>query len=132
MHDQTARPQLIASSAAREERHAGVKRGRSSYVTIGFPAQRKHETKMVHFEPPRSARLVDTDGSQITTCEVTIVWETGARLRAKHPLPFRFILQFAWSPVVVSRFCRRVRCRGEDVWVEYERQCPRYSMEHDR
>jgi hypothetical protein len=132
MHDQTAQPQLIASSAAPEEQHASVKRERSRSVTIGFPAQRKHETKMVHFEPPRCARFVNTDGSQSTACEVTTVWETGAQLRVKHPPPLRFILQFAWFPTVVSRFCRRVRCRGEDVWVDYERQRPYYSMEDDR
>lgn len=131
MHGQTAQPHLIASSAAPEDQHASVKNERSRPVTIGFPVQRKHETKIVHFEPPRCARLVNTDGSQSTACEVSTVWEKGAQLRVKHPPPFRFILQFAWSPTVVSRFCRRVRCRGEDVWVEYE-QRPYYSMEHDR
>ena len=132
MHGQITQPQLTGSSAAPEEKHSSVKGDRSRSVTIGFPAQRKHETKMVHFESPLFARLVNLDGSEIAACEVTTVWETGAQLRMKCPPPLRFILQFAWSPTVVSRFCRRVRCRGEDVWVEYERQRPCYSLEYDR
>ncbi|MCS3928782.1 hypothetical protein M2175_003813 [Bradyrhizobium elkanii] len=132
MHDQTAQPQLTASTTAPEEKHSSVKGDRSRSVTLGFPAPRKHETKRVHFEPPLYARLVNLDGSEIAACEVTTVWETGAQLRIKCPPPFRFILQFAWSPTVVPRFCKRVRCQGEDVWVEYERQRPCYSLEYDR
>jgi hypothetical protein len=131
MHHQRAELQLTASSATLEEQHFSVKGERSRFVTIGFPAQRINETKKVHFEPPLRARFVTLDGTWSTACEVTTVWETGARLRVKHPPPFRFILLFAWSPNVVSRFCRRVRWRGENVWVDYVRQRPCYSMEYD-
>jgi hypothetical protein len=131
MHHQRAQLQLAASSAALEEHHFSVKGDRSRFVAIGFPAQRNNEKK-VHFEPPLRARFVTLDGSWSTACEVMAVWETGARLRVKHPPPVRFILLFAWSPTVVSRLCRRVRWRGENVWVDHVRQRPCYSMEHDR
>jgi hypothetical protein len=131
MHYQRAQQQLTASSAALEAQHLGVKGERSRFVTIGFPAQWNRETKKVSFEPPLRARFVTPDGSWSMACEVTMVWETGARLRVKHPPPVRFILLFAWSPTVVSRFCRRVRWRGENVWVDYVRQRPCYSMECD-
>ena len=124
MHHQPAQRQLHASSATQEER--------SISVTTGFRTQRKHGTRKIFFDPPLRARFVTLDGSCSAACEVTAVWETGARLRVKHPPPFRFILLFAWSPTVVSRFCRRVRCRGGDVWVDYVRQRPCYSMEYDR
>jgi hypothetical protein len=132
MHGQTAQPQRTGSGAGLEDKRSSAKTNRSRSVTIGFPAQREHETKKVHFDPPRCARLVNPDGSEIAECEVTAVWEGGAQLRLDCPPPFRFVLQFAWSPTVVSRFCKRVRCRGEDVWVEYERQRPCYSLEYDR
>src|SRR4051812_1057419 len=111
MYKQSAQRPLAASSPA------PVKGQRPRPVTMGFPAQRKPETKRVHFDPPLRARFVAPDESEYTSCEVTSVWETGARLRMKHPPPARFTLQFAWSPTVVSRFCRRVHCRGADVWV---------------
>jgi hypothetical protein len=130
MHHQPAHL-LTASSAALEERHFSVKRERSRSLAFSFPAQWKHETKRVHFDPPLRARLVTPDGSWGTACEVITLWERGARLRVKHRPPFQFILLFAWSPTVVSRFCRRVRWRGESVWVEYVRQRPCYSMEYD-
>jgi hypothetical protein len=132
MHHQRAQLQLTASSAAVEERRFSVKDERSGFVAIGFPAPRNSETKKVHFEPPLRARFVTLDGSWSTACEVTTVWETGARLRVKHPPPLQFILLFAWSPTVVSRFCRRVRWRGENVWVDYVRQRPCYFMEYDQ
>jgi hypothetical protein len=132
MHHQPAQRQPTACSVAHEEQHFSVKSERSRSVTIGFPAQRKQGTRRIHFDPPLRARFVTLDGSWSTECEVTAVWETGARLRVKHPPPFRFILLFAWSPTVVSRFCRRARCRGGDVWVDYVRQRPCYSMEYDR
>jgi hypothetical protein len=131
MHNQPTKLQLTASSAALEEQHFRVKGGRSRYVSIRFPARRIDETKKVHFEPPLPARFVTLDGSWSTACEVTAVWATGARLRVKHPPPVRFMLLFAWSPNVVSRSCRRVRWRGENVWVDYVRQRPCYSMEYD-
>ena len=132
MHHQLAQLQLTASPTALEEQHFSVKGERSRFVTIGFPAQRINETKKVHFDPPLHARFVTLDGTWSTPCEVTMVWETGARLRVKHPPPVRFILLFAWSPTVVSRLCRRVRWRGENVWVDYVRQRHCYSMEYDR
>jgi hypothetical protein len=132
MHHHPSKLQLTASSAALEHQHFSVKGERSRYVTIGLPARRINETKKVHFEPPLPARFVTLDGSCSTACEVTTVWETGARLRVKHPPPVGFMLLFAWSPNVVSRFCRRVRRRGEHVWVDYVRQRPCYFMEHDR
>jgi hypothetical protein len=131
MHHQRVELQLTASSAALEGQHFSVKGERTRSIAFGFPVQRNHETKKVHFEPPLRARFVTLDGTWSAACEVTTVWETGARLRVKHPPPFRFILLFAWSPNVVSRFCRRVRWRGENVWVDYVRQRPCYSMEYD-
>jgi hypothetical protein len=131
MHHQPTKLQPTASSVALEEQHFSVKGERSRIVTIGFPAQRNSETKKVHFEPPLRARFVTLDGTWSTACEVTAVWETGARLRVKHPPPVRFILLFAWSPRVVSRLCTRVRWRGENVWVDYVRQRPCYFMEYD-
>jgi hypothetical protein len=124
MHHQPANWQPAASCAAREEQYFSVKGELSRSVTIGFPAQRKHETKKVHFETPLRARFVSLDGSLSTECEVTTIWDAGARLRVKYPPPFRFILQFTWSPTVVSRFCKRVRWRGEDVWVETYSSAP--------
>src|SRR4051794_7483666 len=118
MHHQPTEWHPTAACAAHGRQHFSVKGELSRSVTIGFPAQRKHETKKVHFETPLSARFATLDGSQSTECEVTTIWETGARLRAKHPPPYRFVLVFTSSPTVVSRFCRRVWCRGEDVWVD--------------
>ncbi len=132
MHHLPARLQLTASSAGSEQRHFSLKGERSSFVAIGLPAQRKSETKQVHFEPPLRARFVTLDGTWSMACEVTMVWETGARLRVKHPPPVQFILLFAWSPIVVSRRCQRVRWRGEHVWVDYVRQRGCYSVEYDR
>lgn len=132
MHQQLAQWELTAPSAPQEEPHFSTRAERSRPVTIGFPAQRKHERKRVHFDPPLRARLVTPDGSWSAACEVIALWETGARLHVQHPPPSQFILLFAWSPTVVSRLCKRVRWRGEDVWVDYVRQRPCYSMEYDR
>jgi hypothetical protein len=76
---------------------------------------------------------VSTDGNWSTECEVMAVWESGARLRTKEPSRLdEFLLQFAWSPSVVSRRCRMVWCRGEEVCVDYVRKRASYSMEQDR
>jgi hypothetical protein len=108
-------------------------RGEAKLVTIGFPAEDRHKTKRVNFEPPISARCLTADGSWTGDCEVMTVWATGARLRLKQPSYLdEFVLLFAWSPTVVSRRCRRVWCRGEEVCVEYVKTRPCYSMEHDR
>ena len=130
MHHQPAQWQLITPYAALDEQYPSFRSERSRTVTTGFPAQRKPETKRVFFDPPLSARFVTLEGDWSAECEVTTVWETGARLRVKHPPPLRFILLLASSPAVVSRFCRRVRYCGADVWVEYIRQRPSYSMEY--
>jgi hypothetical protein len=131
MHHKATRRQLTASATTQEGQYfIRARGGCRSLVTLGLP--RKPKGKKVHFEPPLPARFVTPEGSASTACEVTTVWETGARLRAKHPPPFQFVLLFASSPIVVSRVCKRVRCRGEDVWVDYVRQRPCYSMEVDR
>jgi hypothetical protein len=129
MHHEPTGRQLTTLSAAHQKQNVSVKARRSKSARLGLPALRKHETKKVHFEPPVSARIVSPEGNGSTACEVKTVWATGARLRAKHRPPFRFILLFAWSPTVVSRVCRRVRCRGEEIWVDYVQQRPCYSME---
>jgi hypothetical protein len=101
-------------------------------ITSGLPAESKQNPKRVNFDPPRLARCLSTDGNWSTDCEVLTVWESGARLRSKEPSRLdEFLLQFAWSPTVVSRRCRRVWCRGEEVCVDYVRKRASYSMERD-
>ena len=131
MHHQLAQLQLTALPVALQQQHFSLDGEPSGSVAFRFPAPRKR-AKKVYFEPALRARFVTLDGSGSTACEVTAVWESGARLRVQHPPPLQFVLLFAWSPTVVSRLCRRVRWRGENVWVDYVRQRPCYSMEYDR
>lgn len=128
MHNRPAQRQLNTTSALPGKQQSLVTGERSRSVTIGFPAHGKHEPKRVHFEPPLRARVVGPNDSRSTECEVTAVWDAGAQLRVRDTLLPQFILQFAWSPTVVSRLCRRTRCNGEEVWVEYIKQHPCYSM----
>jgi hypothetical protein len=108
-------------------------RGGAKLVTIGFPAEDRHKTKRVNFDPPISARCLATDGKQTFECEVMTVWATGAHLRVKQPSYLdEFVLLFAWSPTVVSRRCKRLWCRGEEVCVEYVKTRRSYSLEHGR
>lgn len=132
MHHQPAQWQLTVPSAPHEKPHFSIRRERRRSIALGLPAQLKQDTKRVTFDPPLRARLVTPDGSWSAACEVMTLWETGARLRVQPPPPVQFILLFAWSPTVVSRLCKRVRWRGEDLWVDYVRQRPSYSMEYDR
>ncbi|EHR01592.1 MULTISPECIES: hypothetical protein [unclassified Bradyrhizobium] len=132
MHNQPVQRQLKTKSFLPAKQQPLVRGDALRSVTIGFPAQVKHEPKRVHFDPPLRARLVGPDEGQSTECEVTTVWDAGAQLRVKDPPPAQFVLQFAWAPTVVARLCRRTRCNGEEVWVEYIKQPPCYSMKDDQ
>lgn len=65
----------------------------------------------------------------VNHCLVVTVWEGGARLNVKSPEHLtEFLLYFTWSHNPVSRQCKRVWTRGDEIEVECKREQPSYLM----
>jgi hypothetical protein len=104
------------------------KRGRPRPQTVGFSALRK-ELKRVTFDPPLYARCMSIDGMWSMDCLVMSVWDSGARLQARWPREIReFFLLFTSSVKPVYRRCKRVRMRGQQIEVEYQRMRPSFAL----
>ncbi|MEH2563683.1 hypothetical protein V1289_003310 [Bradyrhizobium sp. AZCC 2289] len=105
------------------------KRGWAQARTIGFPSFRT-ERKCVKFDPEFAAKCISIDGIRSNNCLVVSVWDGGARAKlmwSRHLT--EFFLAFTSSVKLVYRRCKRVRLRGEEIEVEYQRKPPSSALD---
>lgn len=82
----------------------------------------KREAPRVPFDPPLEARYMSIDGTFCGDCLVLNTGEDGALLQHVSPTFDEFFLLFTSGIRPVFRRCRRVRIRGAEMEVAYQRK----------